>query len=482
MSTGTSMTPINQDSTNSRNVMKIIQSFWTGKKDARSPFGWYNAKHHYLGWILSVNQMRTFYDEVELFTDREGYRVLIDTLKLPYTKVHVVMDDLNHYTSGLWALPKIKAYSLMEEPFLHVDGDVFVWKPFPKDLLASGLIAQNLEYTSAYYRDMWANIRPKLTYCSPYMKDFDEGSANNAYNMGIFGGHDLRFIRKYANASFEFVDRNTKKHGEINLINFNIFFEQVLFHEMVRSHSKNVEVLIKENIGDNEYRGFGNFDEVPSSRTYLHLLGFFKRQLEVCRKLETYVLKYYPEYYSRLEHYLNLNGIDGQGYTHRDNQRLITAYQESLLRGDTSSMDTSQRILGRNLFMEGQLAKFQTMSKSSQPFYVVATSDFNIHEGKDGATHILIKELGEDFHTMPLLAIDYIIFKELKVNPFTRKSLNASALEFLSDDFPASERQNFLDILWKRISYLISMGILVALPGIPSGKYKEPFEDTLISA
>ena len=46
--------------------MKIIQSFWTGKHSVVYSFGWLSNKYHYLSWILSCNQLRKYYDEVEL--------------------------------------------------------------------------------------------------------------------------------------------------------------------------------------------------------------------------------------------------------------------------------------------------------------------------------------------------------------------------------------------------------------------------------
>lgn len=49
---------------------------------------------------------------------------MIDDLKLPYTKVHVVLDELNDYHKNLWAIGKIRTYQLQEEPFIHIDGDV----------------------------------------------------------------------------------------------------------------------------------------------------------------------------------------------------------------------------------------------------------------------------------------------------------------------------------------------------------------------
>ena len=286
--------------------MKIIQSFWTGKHSVVYSFGWLSNKYHYLSWILSCNQLRKYYDEVELFTDSLGYSILIEKLKLPYTKVHIVLDELNIYDDNLWALAKIKSYSLMNEPFLHIDGDVFIFEPFDKNLMGSNIITQNIETTSDYYWDMWSKIKPQLNFIPEIMNNYDNQFHNKAYNMGIFGGNEISFIKCYTDASFNFVNKNKDSLSKINAYNFNIFYEQVLLHELSQEHQINVNCLINEDIGDNEYKGFGNFEEVPKERKYLHLLGFYKKQELVCNKMSIYVQKHYPEYYSYLENLLDL--------------------------------------------------------------------------------------------------------------------------------------------------------------------------------
>ena len=139
--------------------MKIIQSFWSQNQinPLESNYGWLSETHNWLSWILSANQLSKFY-KVELYTDQKGYEILIEKLKLPYHKVHIVLDELNHYDKSLWAIPKIKTYSLQNEPFLHIDGDVFIWKEFSKELMNGNLITQNLEATTEYYEEMWNDI------------------------------------------------------------------------------------------------------------------------------------------------------------------------------------------------------------------------------------------------------------------------------------------------------------------------------------
>ena len=150
--------------------------------------------NHYLSWILSCNQLCKFYDDVTLVTDRAGYDMLIEKLRLPYTDVIVCLDELNKYNPNLWALAKIKAYSIMDEPFIHVDGDVFIWEGIEAPLQGNELIAQNREITTDYYRSMWKGIRPSLSYIPDALIAFDESRNNAAYNMGIFGGSDIAFV------------------------------------------------------------------------------------------------------------------------------------------------------------------------------------------------------------------------------------------------------------------------------------------------
>jgi hypothetical protein len=91
--------------------MKIIQSFWGGKyKSIEDSYGWWDHRFHWLGWMLSCNQLLRFYDRVELYTDEFGYDILIRKLKLPYTNVHIVLDELNVLPNDLWAMAKIKTY------------------------------------------------------------------------------------------------------------------------------------------------------------------------------------------------------------------------------------------------------------------------------------------------------------------------------------------------------------------------------------
>ena len=443
--------------------MKIIQSFWTGtNKNLDFSFGWLSSKYNFLSWILSSNQLKKYYDEVELFTDEFGYKILIEKLKLPYTKVHIVLDELNEYDDNLWALAKIKAYNLMNEPFLHVDGDVFIFEPFDNELMSQPIIIQNIETTSEYYWNMWMNIKPKLTFVPNTMMNYDQKIHNKAFNMGIFGGNNMAFIKKYSIASFDFVNKNKHNLSNINAYNFNIFFEQVLLYELSIEDNIKVDCLINEDIGDNEYKGFGNFEEVPDERKYLHLLGFYKKQELICNKMDVYVQKYYPHYYYNLELLLELNpklSSFGFSYRNKDLNILTNEYLKFVILNETSKLDNTQKIFCRNVLSEGLVKTFLSKIENKKDFYLIPLTNYTVD---NEYSELIVELLYDKTFKITLLSIDYVIFKSIKTSIKYTDFVKTSK-EYVDEDFPKEELDNFIELLWKRISIFISYGIFYPL-------------------
>ncbi|MCI1683929.1 MAG: hypothetical protein LKI39_15455 [Bacteroides sp.] len=129
---------------------KIVQSYWTEAYRSSPNRGWAFRETHYMSWALSCLQLKQFYDEVELVTDSEGAELLINKLHLPYTSCKTTLDKLSGKNPALWTLGKIAAYEEQEKPFIHVDGDIYIWKPFPNRIENAGILAQNVEKNYPY--------------------------------------------------------------------------------------------------------------------------------------------------------------------------------------------------------------------------------------------------------------------------------------------------------------------------------------------
>lgn len=284
-------------------IMRLIQSLWSCNQTNLMHFnaGWVSPEYNLMSWSLSCLQLQQYYADVVLYTDSVGAKMLIDTLRLPYTEVVCELDKLNSSHAQLWALPKIHAYAKQDNPFLHIDGDVFIWKKFDSQLLRGGLIAQNEEAATDYYERILESLESELSYF-PSEIDAERKSQLpiHAFNAGIMGGSDTAFFKNYSVKALEFVGKNVRHFPKINVSNFNIFFEQYLFYCLARKEGKKVEVLIPEVIYDNRYKGFGDFIEIPHNKKYLHLIGDYKRNNSVCNQLANRLRLDYPEYYYRI--------------------------------------------------------------------------------------------------------------------------------------------------------------------------------------
>ncbi len=283
--------------------MNFIQTLYVNKaKDPfKQRFGWAAPEYHLMSWALSCLQLHKIYKRVELYANSNAAKLLIDTLKLPYANVNVTHDNLIFPNENLWALPKIFTYSLQKDPFLHLDGDVFLFNQFPESLLKNELVAQNLEEATAYYLSTQKELINKLTYFPDCVKtDFNNALPIQAVNAGILGGTNIAFIQEYASLAFEYINRNVDHLPLINVDRFNVFFEQHLFYSLAKERNISIGLLFADIINDNEYKHLSEFHEVPCSKYYLHLLGHYKRDEYTCIQMAAKLRDLYPEYYYKI--------------------------------------------------------------------------------------------------------------------------------------------------------------------------------------
>ena len=280
------------------NSIKICQTLWSNHKNLlEDSFGWLSPQHHLMAWVYSCLKLREFYPKVQLYTDSHGAEILMDTLHLPYTASHIEYDNLS-YNPSLWALPKILTYKKQVEPFIHVDGDVFIFDKFNEKLEKADLVAQNLEMSTNYYKKLFSPIMKKMTYTPDFFKDNLFSKYPKSYNAGILGGNNLELIQKYTDEAIRFIDQNhsCQLNGNLNMI-----FEQLMFYSIAKNHNTEVQCYFYKTYNDNGYdlNVFADFLSIPDIK-YLHLIGAFKRNEFVCNQLIRRLYSEYPDYFERV--------------------------------------------------------------------------------------------------------------------------------------------------------------------------------------
>ncbi|MEM6718720.1 MAG: DUF6734 family protein [Bacteroidota bacterium] len=285
--------------------MKIVHSLWTKpfKKalHEKQPNygGWPSKSFLYMSWALSCLQFRKFYDNVELVTDAAGYELLIEKLKLPYTNVQVVLDAINHYPEKLWAAGKLYAYQLQDTPFVHADGDVFIWEKFTPTLENSSLLAQHFDATNGHYKHSLEEAEKFGFHIPEVIQEYVKDDSNfSGHSAGIIGGSDLEFFQKFCHASFKVMDENIDKyHVDFKATSYALLYEQFLFSALARQDQKQVTCLIDDNLLSELHINISDFNNKYRERfKYAHMAGFQKKRPQYGYELRNQLQVDYPEH------------------------------------------------------------------------------------------------------------------------------------------------------------------------------------------
>ncbi len=299
--------------------MKIVQSLWTNphrrkndtnKHARKEEGGWTHKKYNYLSWILSCMKLKSFYNEVELVTDTKGASLLVDKLKLPYTSVDCSMENIKDFDLDLWALGKIHAYSKQNNPFLHVDGDVFIWEKFDENIATAQLTCQHIEIDAAIYGEILEVVYETFDYVPEYLRNIDTNNFVPAANAGVFGGVNLSFFKEYIEEVHRFISKNKKQINNLEKGFYHLFncvYEQCLFYFLAEAKNIPISPVFKGNLTQRDMTFY--FDDVPKKTNYVHSFGVSKKDPWMYKYLELTVKNTYPEQYYNLINLLETNKL-----------------------------------------------------------------------------------------------------------------------------------------------------------------------------
>jgi len=289
--------------------MRAVWSFWSKPYQAYKGRIWGEPRHHLLAWGLSLRLAQRQFPETLLVTDSQGKALLVDRLGLDFTHVSTELDSLRHADQGWWALGKLVAYSLQDQPFVHLDTDVFLWRPLPAWLITAPVFAQCPERHSLQHA--WCPPHEIEALFAGHKKSLPpewEWSSSRGEpwfreeNCGILGANNLAFLHYYANAALQLA--LDPAHAAVwadlpEKSGFNMIIEQHFLSACLDYHRHNPE---------SRFRGIGirylfpTFDDAfnadcAARAGFTHLLGDAKTRPEVTARLERRVAELDPAFH-----------------------------------------------------------------------------------------------------------------------------------------------------------------------------------------
>ena len=257
-------------------IETALYSFWSKpyrEKNAFKTFAEFNTERDFvLSWSTSVKLSKQHFKKVVFVTDTWAWENIFKDLKLPFDEVKLSLDGIKHNTD-IWSVSKAYSVLEMDEPFLHIDSDAYIWKPLSNRFLNSSVLVQDGEgkidrdqYT-LYLGLEWDYQR----YLNGMNKYFNNSNLKDrdvyAWNCGIVGGTNVEFLHKWAKEMIEVSNlydtiRTQNQYRNSYLV---VWVEQTLLLLMAEMEGVEVTPILKER---NE----------PQT-LYTHLMGSSKRDV-----------------------------------------------------------------------------------------------------------------------------------------------------------------------------------------------------------
>ena len=292
--------------------MRAVWSFWSEPYRSHYAGVWGTPLNHWLAWVVSVLSASKHYPDTLLVTDTSGAKILVDQLGLPFAAVSTELDRLRGRDSGWWVLGKLIAYQLQTTPFVHIDSDAFLWKRLPAALEMASVMVQHQERYGAG-QDIYRPQDVERSFAEtggvlPVEWEWarSQGPGLTAENCGILGGHDLAFLRHYAETALALVERPENNAGWMqhpHKWRFTYIVEQFLLSACLGYHRFHPTSPHK---GVRAHYLFRSWDEARNPNLaakvgFTHLMGESKRAPVVMQRLADRVRRDWPDYFRRCE-------------------------------------------------------------------------------------------------------------------------------------------------------------------------------------
>jgi hypothetical protein len=193
-------------------VNRAVWSFWSAPYTMHYKRTWASDEFHRLSWVLSFQTASAHFPRTALVTDTAGAHLLVDELGLTFDEVDTCLDAIPEARNQLWALGKLYAYRQQREPFVHLDSDVYLWKPLSERLLTADVLVQNPEYApptdQTYYHpsSFIRRVQQANGWLPPELSAYLLAGGATAFCTGIFGGTATDLIAEYADRAIAILE------------------------------------------------------------------------------------------------------------------------------------------------------------------------------------------------------------------------------------------------------------------------------------
>jgi hypothetical protein len=253
-------------------------------------------------YLLSALLVKKHGYRIEMYCD-EYSKTLYSMI--PYDKINIVDFSEDGIDTKFWIYGKIKTHTLMNEPYVHIDGDVLLFRDVIGDNLKKyGSVVQMVENekTMDTFNMNYGNS------LDPFIR-LNDGIAWNKYNLhsyncGVVGFHDIKLKNKYADTVKKTLYSLSKSENFDNVKHkyagmFLIVEQSLLYYVLNEEKKKPYEIIDYNEIVKRNY----DWNSIAKEVGYVHLWGYTKYSPKTIEAIKSKIKKYFNEYYWIIEEY-----------------------------------------------------------------------------------------------------------------------------------------------------------------------------------
>lgn len=286
--------------------MKFIQTYFSNYEcgnilSLNSKF--HSSEINWLSIAYSCLLLKQQHHDIplHLYGNEAIIELLINKFELPYDQ-GIIIDSIPENRKKYYCWPKIEVYKLQNEPFIHIDNDIFIWEPLPDRLLSASLVAQHKENDSTFYMRILNHLREFNIKLPDVIEKYITDTYILSYNAGLIGGNNVEFFKNYINNIEAFLDSNQSILDNIpQVFLLNVVFEQWMYYALTTEKKEAVETYYLETVVDFLLCGTREPLLAVNGRAskYLHLMDY-KRQYSCNRLIVRNMLNEFPVYYNKI--------------------------------------------------------------------------------------------------------------------------------------------------------------------------------------
>jgi len=290
-------------------IEKAVFSYFNADESFGSKCGFKKYSDFLFTTALSIACASRHFKEVQFISSSWGVD-LFKKLGLPVTEYSTDLYQMKTVSKYFWAYGKLIAYNIQNKPFVHVDNDVFLWKPLPLRILNAHLCFQSHEPFDVDGYKYYGRLKPCFERAPIKPQAIEDNPVDDfAYNCGICGGNDLKIFSEWKRCSEEYIfapenhDVFFKEFRSI-LIHQNLFHEQYFLASLVKKHGlrNRVEVM-------NEDAMQINYGLDPTKPRYTHLWGTTKTDSGMMAKVRMTLFYQNKELFDTVDKFCRENKI-----------------------------------------------------------------------------------------------------------------------------------------------------------------------------